>query len=157
MKACTQTREVAQLVRAGQWPQACPTELREHVTACAICADEAQMLSAFTIARSFSMLVTPPGNPGLLWWQAQLRRRHEAMERLERPAITIPAVTITASVVTLLVVLVFASKKLEWSGLLTMFASTGWNEWVVGAVAMLLCGFAVVALLVGFGVTENRQ
>ena len=38
MPECQREREVAAVVRAGRWPNACEHELRTHVTACAQCA-----------------------------------------------------------------------------------------------------------------------
>jgi hypothetical protein len=40
---------------------------------------------AFQSARDSSSRQAPLGSPGLIWWRAQLRRRNEAVERLNKP------------------------------------------------------------------------
>ena len=149
MKTCAMKDEVVQAVRAGHWPQGVAAELREHVAACGQCAEEARLLSAFALARESAMRMASPQSAGLLWWKAQLRRRHEAMERLERPGRAIPTVTISASVLLLTAVLVTAWKRLEWSRLTAMFSPGSSNAWIVAVVAAVLCGIAVATVLLG--------
>lgn len=161
MNACTRRDELIAVVRAGQWPQGCAPELREHVAACARCAEEARILSAFATAHDSAMQLAPLQSPGLLWWKAQLRRRHDAMERLERPGLAIPTATIAASIVLLLAVLATAWKHVQWSQLAAQLAvrlsPTGWNPWMLASIAAILCGFAVAALVVGLGLSEERS
>ena len=149
MKTCPQKTEVEQAVRSGQWPLGCAAELREHVSSCEQCAHEARLLSAFATTRESAMRTAPAQSAGLLWWRAQLRRRHEAMERLERPGLAIPTATIAASTILLIAVLATAWKRIDWSRLTAACAPAGWNVWMVTAVAALLCGFALVAAIVG--------
>jgi hypothetical protein len=155
MKVCGRRDEVAQGVRAGRWPQGCAAELRAHVAECAACAEEARMLSAFAGAREGAMRMAPAQSAELLWWKAQLRRRHEAMERLEFPGLAISMVTIGASVVLLMIVLAVVWKRVAWSRVLAGFSATGWNTWILVSVAAVLCGFAVVAMVVGL--PEERE
>jgi len=156
MKTCAQKKEVAQAVRSGQWPLGCAAELHEHVAACEQCNEEARLLSAFATARNGAMRKAPPQSAGLLWWKAQLRRRRETMERLERPGLAIPTAPIAASVILLIAVLATAWKRIDWSRLTAIFSPAGWNAWILAAVSVLLCGFAVVAVVVGFGLSEER-
>lgn len=156
MSACAWHDELMQALRAGQWPQGCAAELREHVAGCARCAEEARVTLAFAAARENAMRAADLPSSGLLWWKAQLRRRRSAMEQLERPAATISVATIAASVAVLLAVLATVWKRVEWSRLATMFSPAGWNVWVLGSIAVLLCAFAVVAVVVGLGLPEER-
>ena len=157
MKACIRHEEVVQTVRAGWWPSACTEELREHVAACSQCAEAALMPSAFATARAGAMRMAAPQAAGVLWWKAQLRRRREAMEKLERPGLMISAWTIAASIVLLMAVLVTAWKRSGWSQVQALFASARWNTWIGASVLVLVCGFAVVAVMVGMGLAEGRE
>lgn len=85
MKPCSREREVAELLHRGQWPAACPPELRAHLSACRSCADLALVTEAFQRMRSEAVGSARIGTPGLLWWRAQLRRRNAAVERIGKP------------------------------------------------------------------------
>jgi len=82
---CSHEKEVSALVRGGQWPAACPTELRAHVAACSVCGDLVRVTGAFRAAKARSTDAAVLNSPGLLWWRAQLRRRNAAMERISKP------------------------------------------------------------------------
>lgn len=156
MKACVREAEVAQSVRSGQWPLGCAEELREHVAACGACREEARLTAAFAAMRKGAMSMAVPQSAGLLWWKAQLRRRQEAMERLERPGLAISTAAITASVVVLAAVLAAVWKRMDWGRLVAALSPVGWNVWAMVAVAAVLCGFGVVAVVVGLGLSERR-
>lgn len=156
MKACKRKEEVLQAVRAGHWPQGCTEELRVHVAECGRCAEDVKLLSAFAAAREGTMRMAQPQSAELLWWKAQLRRRHVAMERLERPGLAAFTATMAASVVVLVVVIALVWKSVDWSQLLASASQTDWNGWLVGSVAAVLCGFVVVAVMVGLGWAEER-
>jgi hypothetical protein len=81
---CAREKEVVGMVRRGQWPQACPTELRAHVAACRSCGELVLVTQAFQSARMQTALPRLE-SAGALWWRAQLRRRSEAIERIGRP------------------------------------------------------------------------
>lgn len=82
---CTHTAEMEKLQRLGHWPEAADAELRTHVAGCAECSAQLRLMASFAAARGRTLAVAPLAAPGLLWWRAQLRRRTEAMERLNRP------------------------------------------------------------------------
>ena len=85
LRACAQEKEVAALVLRGQWPAACPADLRAHVESCRSCGDLVAVMQAFQGARMESSRAAQPGSPGVLWWRAQLRRRRAAVERIGKP------------------------------------------------------------------------
>ena len=85
LSACSREKEVKDLVERGQWPQACPPELRAHVGNCRTCHELVSVTAAFQQARAEAVAVAKLGSPGLLWWRAQLRRRNAAVERIGRP------------------------------------------------------------------------
>jgi hypothetical protein len=88
LRSCTREAEVKALVERGQWPQACAPDLRAHVDVCRSCSELALVSAAFGRARNEALRTAKLGSPGLLWWRAQLRRRHVAVERISRPILS---------------------------------------------------------------------
>ena len=82
---CVHGAEVKQLQQLGHWPEAAGAELPRHVAACAECATQLRLTAAFAEARTRTLKDAPRSAPGLIWWRAQLRRRAEVAERLNRP------------------------------------------------------------------------
>jgi hypothetical protein len=103
---CSREAEVKALVERGQWPQACAPDLRAHVNACRSCSELAVITDAFRRARNEALRTAKLGSPGLLWWRAQLRRRHVAVERISRPILSaqIFAIAVNLAVATSLAV-----------------------------------------------------
>ena len=87
LQGCPREEELKLAEQAGQWPQACSEDLRTHVAGCSACQGFVLLAEQFRTARAAAMDTAPLRSPGLLWWQAQLRRRNEAVERLERPIV----------------------------------------------------------------------
>lgn len=90
LRSCLREKEVSELVERGQWPQASPAELRDHVRGCRGCGDLVLVASVFQRERKEAVAAASPGSmssssAGALWWRAQLRRRRAALERIERP------------------------------------------------------------------------
>lgn len=111
LNRCPREKEVKELIERGQWPVAAGTqpELAAHVRECRACADLALVTHVFQRARSNA---AGPGNissPGLLFWQAQLRRREAAMVRIAKPILA-------AQIFALAVVLILATGFIAWQG-----------------------------------------
>lgn len=85
MMGCSRTAEVQQLLRLGHWPQAAGAELATHVRGCRRCGEMVLLTQAFGAAKASAMNEARAEPPALVWWRAQLRRKHEAMQRVERP------------------------------------------------------------------------
>jgi hypothetical protein len=85
MMGCARTAEVQDLLRMGHWPQAAGVELRAHVRGCRKCGEMVLVTQAFGAAKVSSMNEARVEPPALVWWRAQLRRRNETMQRVERP------------------------------------------------------------------------
>jgi hypothetical protein len=85
MMGCSRMAEVQDLLRLGHWPQAAEVELAEHVRGCRRCSETVLVAQAFGAARASSMGEARVEPPALVWWRAQLRRKYEAVERVERP------------------------------------------------------------------------
>jgi hypothetical protein len=82
---CGRQREVAEVLRCGQWPEGGGPELRAHVDGCSSCAGFVLVSEAFRRAREESLRAAPVESARIVWWRAQLRRRNAALERVERP------------------------------------------------------------------------
>lgn len=84
---CPREKEVKELVERGQWPVVAATapELHAHVNGCRSCSEFALVTTAFKRARIEAASEAKLSSPGVLWWQAQLRWRNEAVERIGRP------------------------------------------------------------------------
>jgi hypothetical protein len=104
------------MLKDGHWPEGCEPELRSHVAGCAQCKELIFVTQALQEARSESVQQSPTGSASLLWWRAQMRKRNEAAERINRP-ITI-AQTFAWSI-TMLVAVAFVISQynhgLRWS------------------------------------------
>ena len=105
---CAREKEVAALVRLGQWPQACPAELRAHVSLCRVCEEVALVSGAFQRARAEAGSAARLEAAGPLWWRAQLRRRNAAIERIRKPIL---GAEIFALTITLLVAVGFLASQ----------------------------------------------
>lgn len=118
---CTREREVAELLRLGQWPHACQLELLTHVAACRSCSNLVLVTQAFQNARVSAADAARLESPGALWWRAQIRRRNAAIERIGKPIL---GAQIFALAVTLFVT----------AGFLTSQARQGirWMSWLAG-------------------------
>ena len=82
---CSREAELKEQMESGHWPEASTTELRAHVAVCSGCRDAVLLRQSFRAARAVSVSQAQLPPPGLLWWRAQLRRRNEAVERVNRP------------------------------------------------------------------------
>jgi hypothetical protein len=82
---CSRLQEVRQALADGHWPQASPTDLRAHVDTCPRCAQEILITQHLQQSRATAIPGSQPGSASLLWWRAQTRRRHAALERAGRP------------------------------------------------------------------------
>jgi hypothetical protein len=124
LRTCIHEREIRQLLERGQWPQSAPPELRSHVDACRACSDMAAVTQAFRSARTVSANAAILPSPGVLWWRAQLRRRNEAVERINRPILgaQIFAMAITTAIAVALAISQ-ARHGLHWL--------TGFGDWLV--------------------------
>lgn len=124
LTSCRHENELRQLIASGQWPDACPAELRAHVSGCRSCGDLVLISDAFRHARVESLAAARPVAPAVLLWRAQLRRRNAAMERVARPLL---GAQIFACAVTVFAALGFAGFEAR-SGV--AWLSWGyWRDW----------------------------
>jgi hypothetical protein len=126
LTSCPFEKEVRQLMARGQWPAACPPELRAHVSGCRACGDLVLISEAFQDARVDSLAAARPVAPAVLLWRAQLRRRNAAMERIARPLL---GAQIFACAVTVLAALGLAG--FEARNGVAWFTWSYWHDWIV--------------------------
>jgi hypothetical protein len=145
MMGCAKTAEVQELLRLGHWPQAADTELAAHVRECRRCGEMVLLTQALGAAKASSMTEARVEPPALVWWRAQLRRKHEAVQRVERPMRA-------QMLVVLAVVCVGLGLAFQLSG-----GTTAWRAWMsadahavmrsgVGSFGMGLAVVSVMAL-----------
>jgi hypothetical protein len=125
LTSCPYEKEVRQLTARGQWPDACPPELRAHLSGCRACGDLVLISEAFRQARVESLAAARPVAPAVLFWRAQLRRRNAAMERIARPLL---GAQIFACAVTVLAGLGFAG--FEARNGVAWLTWSYWHDWM---------------------------
>ena len=160
-RICPYEKELSQELRDGRWPDGCGRELRVHVAGCELCRELVLVTETFQKARSESLQAASGASPDLLWWRAQLRRKHAAEEHIARP-ITIAQVF--AFLVTLLVAAVFVASEynhgLRWSSWeispskVLHLLSLGTADW---SLLLLLPGMGAVLLLSGIVLYLARE
>jgi hypothetical protein len=99
IRTCARETEVKALLLSGHWPHACPADLLAHVNSCRDCRGTVAVTLAFRQERAAAAAGARLEAPGVLWWRAQLRRRRQAMERIERPLLGAQVITIVLSLV----------------------------------------------------------
>jgi hypothetical protein len=129
MMGCARTAEVQELLQLGHWPRAAGAELVEHVRECRRCGEMVLVTRALCGAKAKSMSEARMEPPALVWWRAQLRRKYEAVQRVERPMRA-------QMLVVLAVVCVGLGLAFQLSG-----GATAWRSWMsAGAEAVMRSG-----------------
>jgi len=82
---CSQQEQVASELRLGRPPEVWDETLRAHIAVCRSCSDLALVAQALQQDRTQTVQAAQIASPGALWWQAQVRLRKGAMERVTRP------------------------------------------------------------------------
>jgi len=85
MKECVRENEIVEAVTSGRWPDACGSDLRNHVRACHICKEVAFVAGALLEEHDIALVEARVPSAGLVWWRAELRARREAAKAAERP------------------------------------------------------------------------
>jgi hypothetical protein len=151
LRPCPRQTEVQQLLEQGHWPQACPAELRAHLSDCRACSELMMVTQAFQRARAAAAAEVKLPASGAIWWRAQLRKRNAAVERVGKP---IFGAYVFALAVTVLVAAAFAVSQarhglrwLNWVGQSgESFNPAAWLS-AGGSLVVLIPVFAMVALV----------
>ncbi len=114
-RGCAREHELQQLLERGQWPTACPDELRAHVAHCRSCRELILVRQALGSERLKAATEARLEAPGVLWWRAQMRRRHAALERISRPFFGAQIFALAVCLVSALVyILAQARRGFDW-------------------------------------------
>jgi hypothetical protein len=95
---CPREAELLEALQASAWPDCCPQVLRDHVAACASCAELAAIVLPLLDEHhaAVSSASVPPS--GAVWWRAQMRARQEAARRAARPISIAQAIGVACAV-----------------------------------------------------------
>ncbi|HEY4358137.1 MAG TPA: hypothetical protein VGN16_20485 [Acidobacteriaceae bacterium] len=148
---CKRSTDVREVLASGHWPEACPTELREHVNSCRRCGDAVLVATTLRKARASALPERPVVSPSLIWWRAQLRQRQVVIQKVSRPLI---GAQLIALMIVVCVACGLAAEAVHtsggWQGLVHDAAGVGSavNSFVSGVgTATLTAGAVMVALL----------
>jgi hypothetical protein len=168
MRTCSRKQELAEVLKAGHWPDACEASLREHVGGCSECSEQVLLTQAFKAARAEAVAHGTLYHPGTLWWRAQLRRRNEALQKLNQPTQWFSGIALLSMLVVLVGFLAWQRQSvagwLHWLGDLSHSSSlrmesfwsgaaANWNWLLVLSCAVSLLLFGAVALFL----STNRE
>lgn len=112
---CPREPDVIDAIASRRWPDRAETELRDHVRACAICADAAEVAAAIGSDQELSWseaAALPPAH--VVWLRAQARARAEAARRAARPMAVMQALGF-ATAAALISVIIGAAAWWVWA------------------------------------------
>ncbi|MGH9395660.1 MAG: hypothetical protein ACRD18_02245 [Terriglobia bacterium] len=123
--SCDREIEVLGAVQTGRWPEASGPDLRAHVAACSICAEVTLVACALLETNEWAGAETHPlPQADLVWWKAQLRARHEAVERASQPIAIFEQVAYAFGCLALLGMAIWQRARIEdWLSDLGWFGS----------------------------------
>jgi len=114
---CCREQDVIAAVVSHRWPERCDADLRDHVAACEICQDVAEVAAAFLVDQDADYQPVRVPSSAHMWWRLQMRARQDAARAALRPINV--AQGLVAAAVTSLAVAVIA---FGW-------AATSWSQW----------------------------
>ena len=94
---CEREQEVLDALRSGRWAGAWGEGIRQHVAACAVCAEVALVAQEFQREDELARTeLQQPGaglpSAGLVWWKAQMAARRAAQQRAAGPIVFVERV-----------------------------------------------------------------
>jgi hypothetical protein len=111
LQSCSHEKDVAELLKRGQWPALASAEMRAHVAGCASCRDLTSVTRAFQRERAAASMQARLESPGVLWWRAQLRKRNAALKQVNRPMVAAQVFAVVLGVVAALACLALAGRS----------------------------------------------
>lgn len=91
---CAREQDVLDAAAAGRWPLRADQDLRDHVEACEVCRDVAEIAGPFVEERDLAWTESEVPSASLVWWRAQIRAREEAARVAGRPIVITQTVAI---------------------------------------------------------------
>jgi hypothetical protein len=138
---CPREQDVLDAAAAKRWPDRVDAALRDHVAACAICADVVEIAVAFLDDRECAHAEAPVPPAAVVWWRSQIRAREEAARMAVRPIALVQAV---ATICVALVSIAVAPAASAWvrSLVMSLGAADWWSlqsdvsfSWILSAAA----------------------
>jgi hypothetical protein len=138
---CPFEQDLLDALATNRWPDRAEAGLREHVAACAICSDVAEIASAFFEDRECARgEATIPSASGV-WWRSQIRAREESARLAARPIAVVQAVA-TICVAAASIAAAPAASTWVRQVIAALGATSWWSfpsdvslSWVLGAAA----------------------
>jgi hypothetical protein len=72
------------------------TDLADHLSSCAACAEAVAIAAAFRAEREAAVAEAPVPSAGVVWWKADLRKRREQAQAACRPVLLAHGVALVA-------------------------------------------------------------
>jgi hypothetical protein len=102
---CDREPELLDVLASGRWPEACGSELRDHVAGCLECRDLLLVAEALVADRRHAEAEADVPSSGAVWWRMQMRREREAREAATKTVGRVHGIVVAATVVLLAAVL----------------------------------------------------
>jgi hypothetical protein len=137
---CLREQDVMDAVASGRWPDRVDPELQNHVMACAVCRDVADVFAAISSDRddAWERVSVPPAT--IVWWRAQIRAREEATRAAAQPIAVTQAVAVAC-----LIAAAVALLPLAWSSIASAAESVAATiDWITPRAAAISNAFALV-------------
>ena len=138
---CQFEQDLLDAIAARRWPERAEATLREHVNACSVCADVAEIATAFLEDQDSGADEPPVPAASIVWWKAQIRAREEAARVAARPIVLVQGAATICAAAASLAVAPAASAWVRES--IAALGATGWwslprdvsLSWILGAAA----------------------
>lgn len=145
---CSYQEKLSLELRQGKPPEDWDEPLRNHVANCPSCNDFLLVTQALQQDRTEAVKSARVASPSTLWWQAQVRMRNGAMERINRP------VALAEKFALIILTVVFVA-SIAWKGgqILGWFTGpdTPTHSSTAGANPALFNGWTTLFMAAGLG------
>lgn len=118
---CSYEARLWEALASGRWPQACESELRDHVSSCGDCRELALVAGSIAVDRheAESAASVPPS--GAVWWRMQMRVERESKQAAARTVRRAHSAVVALTVGSLVLVLAMTSLlRAGWTWLAAM-------------------------------------
>ena len=154
---CDREDELLEALQASRWPEACAQDLRDHVTACAVCADLLAVAAPLLSDQRALVEHAPVPSSAIVWWRAQMRSRREAAEKAAQPISMMFGVAVACAaglLATLLGIFVPTFRRaFGWAGeKVSVFSEISWAvpaDPMANPIAMAVAAAVGLCLLLG--------
>jgi predicted anti-sigma-YlaC factor YlaD len=121
---CPRELELFDAIRAAQWPELAPAELRAHTASCAACNDLATVANALFVDFTDTVRSAAVPPPGAVWWRAQRRARQEAVRNATRTVTAVQLISVIAATVVAAAILgTMSITSVDWPALAHRFSA----------------------------------